>query len=88
MTINKVGSGISPLADFSQKGKKIKDATVISKDTSDKIEISKEAKVKVTEASNANKLALIKERIDSNFYNKADVVSSVADSILKEIRGA
>jgi len=88
MTINRVGSGVSPLADYSQKGKKANDVAAISKDASDKIEISKEAKVKNAEISDTNRLTLVKERIDSGFYNKEDVVSSVADSILKEIRGA
>ncbi len=88
MTINRVGNGVSPLSDFSQKGKKTNDVAAISKDTSDKIEISKEAKVKSAEISDTNRLTLVRERIDNGFYNKEDVISSVADSILKEIRGA
>jgi len=88
MTINRVGNGVSPLSDFSQKGKKTKDVTANSKETSDKIEIAKGAKVKSAEISDTNRLTLVRERIDNGFYNKEDVISSVADSILKEIRGA
>ena len=88
MTINRVGRGISPLPEYQQKGKNNTDAKSVSKKVSDKIEISEEAKIKNTEISDTNKLTLVKERIDSGFYNKEDVISSVADSILKEIRGA
>ena len=88
MTINRVGSGISPLPENSQRGKNNTDAKPVSKKTSDRIEISQEAKVKNTEISDTNKLSLVKERIDSGFYNNEDVINSVADSVLKEIRGA
>ena len=88
MTINRVGSGISPLPEYSQRGKNNTDAKSVSKKTSDRIEISQEAKVKNTEISDTNKLSLVKERIDSGFYNNEDVINSVADSVLKEIRGA
>ena len=88
MTINRVGSGISPLSDYSRNGKNTKDAKTVSNRASDKLEISKEAKVKSSEISDTNKLTLVKERINSGFYNSEDVVSRVADSILKEIRGA
>ncbi|MDA3860510.1 MAG: hypothetical protein PF445_04730 [Melioribacteraceae bacterium] len=87
MTINRVGSGISPLSDY-RNGKTTKDAKAVSVKASDKLEISKEAKVKSSEISDTNKLTLVKERIDSGFYNKEEVIGSVADSILKEIRGA
>ena len=88
MTINRVGSGISPLSDYSKQGQNTKKTENVSKNVSDKIEISKEAKVKGLENSDTNKLALVKERIDSGFYNNEGVISKVADSILKELRGA
>ncbi len=88
MTINRVGSNISPLADYLQKGKGAKSTPVASKEASDKIEISKEAKLKNNEISDTTKLSLIKDRIDSGFYNSDEVISKVADSILKEVRGA
>ena len=88
MTINRVGKGISPLADYSQKRKNVKDANAVAKKSNDKLEISKEAKVKSTEISDTNKLTLVKERINNGFYNNNGVINSVADSILKELRGA
>ena len=55
---------------------------------SGKIEISKEAKIKSSEISDTSKLSLIKDRINSGYYNSDEVISKVADSILKEVRGA
>ncbi len=88
MTINRVGSGISPLPEYQPRGKNNADAKSVSQKTNDKLEISEEAKVKNIELSDTNKLKLVKERIDSGFYNSDDVISSVADSVLKEVRGA
>ena len=88
MTINRVGTGISPLPEYTQRGKNSNEAKAVSKKPSDKLEISDEAKVKSTEITDTNKLSLVKERIENGFYNKEDVISSVADSVLKEIRGA
>lgn len=88
MTINRVGSSIPPLADYVQKGKGAKSGAVSPKDVSDKIEISKEAKLKSSEISDTSKLSLIKERIENGFYESDEVISQVADSILKEVRGA
>lgn len=88
MNINRVGNGIAPLSEYSQQAQNNKKIAPDQKNVSDKIEISQEAKVKKSETSDSNKLALVKERIDSGFYNKPDVISKVADSILKELRGA
>jgi len=88
MTINRVGSSVSPIVEYSQKGKSTKSTPVASKETSDKIEISKEAKIKSSEISDTSKLSLIKDRINSGYYNSDEVISKVADSILKEVRGA
>lgn len=88
MNINRVGNGIAPISDYSQQAQNNKKITPGSKNVSDKIEISNEAKVKKSEVSDSNKLALVKERINNGFYNKPEVISKVADSILKELRGA
>lgn len=88
MTVNRVGSGISPLADYAKKENSGKDAKVTSNIASDKLEISKEAKIKSLEIPNTTKLSEVRERINSGFYDKNGVISSVADAILKEIRGA
>ena len=88
MTVNRVGSGVTPLTDYAKKGNSAKDAKTTSNVANDKLEISKEAKVKSLEIPNTTKLAEVKERIDSGFYNNDGVINSVADAILKEIRGA
>jgi len=88
MIINRVGKGIIPLADYSQKDRNTKSTNEVAKKNNDKLEISKEAKIKSTEISDTNKLTLVKERINNGFYNNSEVISSVADSILKELRGA
>ncbi|MBU0472752.1 MAG: hypothetical protein KKF62_01175 [Bacteroidetes bacterium] len=88
MNVNKVGNGISTLVDYSQKERNVKNSKAVSKSNNDKLEISNEAKVKSSEISDTNKLTLVKERINNGFYNKSEVISSVADSILKELRGA
>ncbi len=87
MTINRVGSGVSPLSEYPQKGQNTNEAKVASKKVGDKLEISEEAKIKNSESVNASKLAMVDERIANGFYDKEEVISSVADSILKEIEG-
>jgi len=88
MTVNRVGSGVTPLTDYAKKGNSSKEAKANSNVANDKLEISKEAKVKSLELPNTTKLTEVRERIDSGFYNKEGVIDSVADAILKEIRGA
>ncbi len=52
----------------------------------DKLELSEEAKnIQKSQGENSN-MEKIKERIKSNFYNSPDVISKVADNILKEIK--
>lgn len=85
MTINRIGSGVSPLSEYPQKGKEINEAKAVSQKVGDKLEISEEAKIKNSESINESKLAVIKERIASGFYDDEEVIDSVADSILKEI---
>ena len=50
----------------------------------DKIEISKQA-IAMQNTSETKNLADIQKKIDSGFYNSDEVLSKVADSILKEI---
>lgn len=50
----------------------------------DKIEISKQA-IAMQSTSGTKNLAEIQKKIDSGFYNSDQVLSKVADSILKEI---
>jgi anti-sigma28 factor (negative regulator of flagellin synthesis) len=50
----------------------------------DKIEISKQA-IAMQNTSETKNLAEIQKKIDSGFYNSDEVLSKVADSILKEI---
>lgn len=51
----------------------------------DKFVISNEAKLMQTSSLDAKRLNEIRERIESKFYDKEDVVDQVASSILKEI---
>jgi len=51
----------------------------------DKLVISQEAKLMQTSSLDAAKLSTIRERIESKFYDREDVVDQVASSILKEL---
>lgn len=65
------------------KGKKSEAA---SEDKSkDKFVISNEAKLMQTLSLDAKRLSEIRNRLESKFYDKQDVVNNVATSILKEI---
>ncbi len=50
----------------------------------DKIEISKQA-IEMQNTGETKNLAEIQKKIDSGFYNSYEVLSKVADAILKEI---
>lgn len=50
----------------------------------DKIEISEQAKA-LHSTSETKNLSEIQKKIDSGFYNSEEVLSKVADAILKEI---
>ncbi len=66
--------------------KKGKDSTIESK-VEDKLEISEEAKAMSKDNLQSKKLALIKERLDNNFYNSDKVTKKVAQEIFKELKG-
>ena len=63
------------------------DDTPSVQNTSDKVDLSPEAK-KLHEAQVQSKLSDIRGKIDSGFYNSDDVLGSVATSIIKVIRNA
>jgi hypothetical protein len=73
---------------FLKKNNNAKNVSASAINANDKIEISQEGKVKSLEISDPQKLAVVKERLNSGFYDKDGVINSVANSILKEIRGA
>lgn len=56
-----------------------------TKKSADRLEISNEARVLMNKNVNAKDLEVIKEKVDKNFYNSDEVISKVADSILKEL---
>ncbi len=68
------------------EGKKGKESSGESK-IEDKLEISEQAKV-LNKENLQSKLALIKERIGSNFYNSEEVTKKVSQEIYKEIKSA
>ena len=51
----------------------------------DKIEISKEAKLLQSSKVSKTDFSKIREKIDTGFYNKPEVVSKIADNILNVI---
>lgn len=65
------------------KGKKTEGRS--EENAKDKLVISPEAKLMQTSSLDAAKLNTIRERIDSKFYDKEEVVDQVASSILKEL---
>ncbi len=68
------------------ENKKEKDSTKESK-VEDKLEISEEAKAMGKDNLQSKKLAVIKERLDNNFYNSDEVTKKVAQEIFKELKG-
>ena len=67
------------------EGKKGKESGKESK-IEDKMEISEQAKVMNKENLQSKKLALIKDRIDNNFYNSDEVAKKVAQEIYKDLK--
>ncbi len=67
------------------EGKKSKESANESK-IEDKVEISEQAKVMNKENLQSKKLAVIRDRIDSNFYNSDEVTKKVAQEIFKDIK--
>ena len=80
--INKIGNNINALR-----------STYIKQDApppqeqkkSDKIEISDEARNLQSQNVSAQDFSVIKDRIKSDFYSRPEVMSKVADEILKSL---
>jgi hypothetical protein len=68
------------------ENKKAKDSANESK-IEDKLEISDQAKVLNKENLQSKKMAVVKERIDNNFYNSDQVLKKVSEEIYKELKG-
>jgi len=67
----------------SKKGKESAQESKIE----DKLQISDEAKALNKENLQSKKLAVIKEKINNNFYNSDQVVKKVSEEIYKELKG-
>ena len=68
------------------EGKKDKESAGESK-IEDKLEISEKAKA-LNKGNQAKKLALIKDRLNNNFYNSDEVTKKVSQEIFKEIKAS
>ncbi|MBU1101704.1 MAG: hypothetical protein KKA84_14990 [Bacteroidetes bacterium] len=76
-------SGITPNLFVSKESKTSKsEKTSSSSKIEDKLEISKEAKIKSSEVKND---ALIRDRIANKFYDSDEVIDYVAKAILKDL---
>jgi len=67
------------------KGKKTEGTS--EEKAKDKLVISAEAKLMQSSSLDAAKLNELREKLDSKFYDKPEVVDKVASSLLKEIAG-
>ena len=92
MDINGVNSKLNPMSDSvntnSQTPKQ--DAQKVEENPQgkkDKLELSHEARALQSKKIEPKDLDAIRNRIDSGFYNKPEVIDKVANSLLKEIGG-
>ncbi len=53
----------------------------------DKLEISNEARMKQGQKTESQKTEEVIQNIEKGFYNKNEVITKVADSVLQEIMG-
>jgi len=67
------------------KGKKSEKAA--EENSKDKVVISAEAKLMQSSSIDAKRLAEIRDRLESKYYDKPEVVDHIANSILKEVAG-
>lgn len=79
------GIGNSNYNSFNEIQKKQDVSNAKPSKPADKIEISKEAKLLKSNSISGKDFSKIRERIDNDFYNKPEVISKIADSILQEI---
>jgi anti-sigma28 factor (negative regulator of flagellin synthesis) len=83
MTINEVmGSGYVP---DPIKNKKERDAQLAKPASTDKAQVSEEAK-SLFEAERTKKIQEIREKIESGYYSQREVTEHVADALLSALR--
>jgi len=80
--VNGVGNNINRLHEQYKQNSKNKE--VKQKNTTDKIEISEEAKLLQAKNVDAQEISKVRDKIDNGFYNSDEVLNKVADKILKE----
>lgn len=68
-------------------GRKVNSKNASAK-PADKLEISEQAKILNEGKVSPKDLEAIRAKIDQGFYNSEEVLSKVADAILKEIKGS
>jgi anti-sigma28 factor (negative regulator of flagellin synthesis) len=68
-------------------GKKVNSQNTTAK-PADKLQISEQAKLLNEGKVSPKDLEAIRAKIDQGFYNSDEVLSKVADAILKEIKGS
>ena len=79
------GIGNSNYSSFNEIQRKQDTPNAKPAKAADKIEISKEAKLLKSNSISEKDFSKIKERINNGFYNKPEVISKIANNILKEI---
>jgi hypothetical protein len=82
MTINEITGGATPVQP--SQPRKVKDDPTPKAASSDRVELSSEAK-SLFEADRARRLDEVQKRIDTGFYTRRDVLEKVADAILREL---
>ncbi len=87
MDIKGLGNNINPIRDAYNR-QKIEKKLADAKPGSDKLEISDAARVKQSSSAELKNVEVIKERINSNYYNSDEVINKVADAILSELKGS
>jgi negative regulator of flagellin synthesis FlgM len=85
--IKGLGNNINPIRDAYNR-QKIEKKLADAKPGSDKLEISDAARVIQSSSAEMKNVEVIKERINSNYYNSDEVINKVADAILSELKGS
>ncbi len=85
MEIKGLGNNFSYTNNISQENKKPETAAPAAQD---KIEISKEAKIKNQKSGEIKNLDQIQQKIKDKFYDSDAVINQVANAILKEINSS
>ncbi|MBI5473871.1 MAG: hypothetical protein HY961_16155 [Ignavibacteriae bacterium] len=86
MSVDKIGSGPSPVAPSGGGNKKAKESKERLVDLKDRVELSEEAKQRLATDELA-KLKAINSRIESGFYNSKEVAEKVVEGLLRQLRG-